>query len=481
MRTAGRQNPVPAIAARQRGAALLVALLVLILAAAAMFSRDVARRVGKASHDDEVAAAMQLAKDALLGYALTFGDRNPGEYGFLPCPDLDASGDEGAADAAGCGPADQSVLGRVPWRTLGLAPRPADTRDCLWLAVSGGYKNGANKTAMLNADTRGLFEVFAQDASTYLAGPAPADRAVAVLIAPGAVLAGQNRTPAAGTAQCGGNYAANGYLDAVGGIDNAVVAPSPDVIDRFAIGPEPGANDRVLTITRREIADAYYARADFVQSLTDLATAVAGCVADYGLKNPGGATDLRLPWPAPVNLTDYRVAAEYDDTPVGELSGRVPDGVNDSNLQTGNPVANVLSDCDSIAVPTWTPTMALMWQHWKDHLFYAVADGFKPDAVPPIACGTCLSVDGTATLAGIVMLAGPALPAPGQVRDASPIDPDTRSSISNYVEGRNASNHPNVGGGADYETGTAGPTFNDVLICIDDDLSVFPCTDAAGH
>lgn len=471
-----------AMPSRQGGAALLVVLLVLVLATAAMFGQEIARRANRELGDMQAARAMAQAKDALIGYAVTHVDLNPGEYAFLPCPDLDANGDEGAADDTSCGPADQSTLGRLPWRTLGLEPLPGDLHECLWFAVSGGYKNGVNKTAMLNADTRGLFEVLAADASSYLAGPAPGDRAVAVLLAPGGILGGQNRTLlGSGVDVCGGNYDASAYLDSNGGIDNSAVASLPDTIDQFVNGTEPAANDLIAVVTRAELADAYYSRADVVASLVAMTTAAAECVANYGLNNPGGPTDLRLPWPAPVNLTDYRVAAEYSDSALGELAGRLPDGVNDSNLQTTNAITNILTTCDSVAVPAWTPAQAVLWSHWKDHMFYAVSDSFKPDAPTPSACGTCLSVDGTATLAGIVMLAGRALPNAGQVRDASPVDVDTRDDVFNYLEGRNAANHPNISGASDYETAVASATFNDVLICIDDDLSVFPCTDAAGH
>ncbi|MFW2405695.1 MAG: hypothetical protein ACN4GT_13070 [Gammaproteobacteria bacterium] len=471
-----------AAAPRQRGAALLVLMLVVVIAGLAVLGRGVSRRVGDDSIDHRSMTAMAAAKDALIGYAATHVDRMPGEYAFLPCPDTGTTGDEGLEDAANCGAANRNVIGRLPWKTLGLPPMPGGHHECLWLAVSGAYKNGSNKTAMLNADTRGQFEVFAADAGFYLAGPIPGDRAVAVLFAPGAVRTGQNRAPLGSSVEhCGGNYNVAAYLDADGGIDNATVTNSPDAIDQFINGAEPGANDRILTITRRELEDAYFARSDAGPALIAMATAVAECIADYGRKNPAGVTDTRLPWPAPVNLTDYRVNAEYNDSPVGILSGRVPDTVNDSNTHTNNPITNVLVNCDSAAVPTWTATTALLWSQWKDHLFYAVSDSFKPDAPTPNACGGCLSVDGTATLAGIVLLAGRALDVLGQVRDASPLDPDTRDDIRNYLEGRNASNHPDTTGTADYETATASSSFNDVLVCIDDDLSVFPCTDAAGH
>jgi hypothetical protein len=119
--------------------------------------------------------------------------------------------------------------------------------------------------------------------------------------------------------------------------------------------------------------------------------------------------------------------------------------------------------------------MATLWQNWKDHIFYAVAADFRPDAPPVTACTSCLTVNGAGAWAAIVMFAGPRLAAPGQVRDEPPMDPDTRGAIANYLEGRNATNHPNITGTGDYQSAAASATFNDVLYCIDANLGVSPC------
>ena len=52
---------------------------------------------------------------------------------------------------------------------------------------------------------------------------------------------------------------------------------------------------------------------------------------------------------------------------------------------------------------------------------------------------------------------------------------DTRGTIANYLEGRNAANHPNAAGTGNYESGAATATFNDILYCIDANLSVTSC------
>jgi hypothetical protein len=65
------------------------------------------------------------------------------------------------------------------------------------------------------------------------------------------------------------------------------------------------------------------------------------------------------------------------------------------------------------------------------------------------------------------MLAGPRL---------SSQDRTVKSAVNQYLEGSNASNYPDTtSGNKDYTTAPASSTFNDVLYCIKEDLSVIPC------
>jgi hypothetical protein len=467
----------------QRGAALLIMLLVLVLSAAVLFSRNLGGQLPSATRTRSNAELLAEAKQALLGYATTWDATHPGELGFLPCPDLNASGStgEGEAHESACGARYRSMLGRLPWRTLGLDPRHSQGMECLWYAVSGSWKAaGGNAPELLNWDSSGQFRVLAADGGPLIAGAMPGDRPVAVIIAPGAAVPGQNRTPlASGTEVCGGNFTPGAYLDAdaASGTDNANLAAAADAVDDFASSAprsiEP--NDQVLYITRAEIEERLLARPDVTSRLGQLTQAVALCVADYGKRNPGAPGDKRLPWPAPLDLVQYRTAAQYNDTPIGALSGRVPNVVNDSNTRTGNTSAGLLTACNPATVPEWTSEMRTLWQHWKDHLFYAVARDFRPDAAPSPACGTCLTVNGSGPYAAVVLFAGPRLAALGQVRDEPPMNTDTRSDIANYLEGRNATNHPNAGGNGDYQSGAATATFNDILYCIDPNLAVAAC------
>ncbi len=465
----------------QGGAALLIMMLILILGAAALVTRGNLQGRLTSPPERATTAGLATAREALLAHALTWDAAHPGEYGALPCPDLDASGTwaEGEAHEGACGPAYHSRIGRLPWRTLGLAPARSAGIDCLWYAVSGTWKAaGSASPQMRNSDTSGQFRIRGADGTTLLTGTDAASRAVAVIIAPGPALPGQTRTAAAsGVEQCGGNYLASQWLDADHGFDNAALAGTAHAIDDFLAGdPSVGANnDRLLWITRADIETRLHARADFRAQMTELGEALARCIADVAQRNPGGASDHRLPWPAPLDLADYRLDAQYDDTPLGALSGRLPDTVNDSAALTGSPVARALTDCDPLAVPAWTPTMQTLWQHWKDHFFYAVALDLRPDATPGAACTTCLRVNGAGAWAAVVIYAGPRLDTLGQVRDEPPADADTRQFVAHYLEGRNATNHPNSGGNGDYQSAAATTTFNDQLWCIAGDLSVTSC------
>jgi hypothetical protein len=457
-------------------------LLVLILGGAALASRLLTTSDNAVARARANTAALAEAKEALLGFASLDDPARPGELGFLPCPDRGVAGGapEGAADATACGAQYQTVQGRLPWRTLGLEPARTRGGECLWYAVSGSHKAGTTGRAeLLNPDSNGQLRLLDAITGQPLAGATAAERAVAVIVAPGMPLAGQTRTLAGGgaTAQCGGSYAAAAYLDPapVIGITNVFTGLIADAVTAMASGsPAADVNDQVLYITRAELASRIERRGDLTARLAGLTDAVARCLADYGRRNPGGAGDHRLPWPAPLGLADYRSALAYNDIPLGPLSGRVPDVVNDSNTRTGNSVARALTNCNATTVPEWTAERRTLWAHWKDHLFYAVANSFRPDATPTASCGTCLTVNGSGSYAAIVALSGSRLTGLGQVRDAPP-DTDTRSSISNYLEGRNAANHPNTGGNSDYESAPASAGFNDTLVCIRDTLEVVPC------
>ena len=119
--------------------------------------------------------------------------------------------------------------------------------------------------------------------------------------------------------------------------------------------------------------------------------------------------------------------------------------------------------------------MLATWRDWKDHFFYAVAESYSPAASVPTNCTSCLTVNGVGQYAAVVLFANARLPALMQVRNAPPIDTDTKGDSANYVEDRNATNIPYTSGSVDFRSQTATASFNDLLFCIDESLNVSEC------
>ncbi len=465
---------------RQRGAALLLTMLVVLIAGTAVLVTRLNLNDARARQQTEAQDVLALARDALIDYAALRADFVPGEAARLPCPDLDGSGGllEGVAHDAACGAPGETVMGRLPWRTLGIAPLKDSGDACLWYAVSGAYKDTA-AAPMVNPDTNGQLQLHGIEAGEIIAGVQPQDRPVAMIIAPMRSMGSQSRAAPGTGDQCSSSFDAAQFLetDPVSGISNTSVSGVADAVDQFAAtaGYQSAHNDRIATLSRADLAGVVAGRHDYRDNMRALGLAVTACIADHASKNPGGSSDRRMPWPAPLTLADYRPDGAYNDTSAGFLSGRLPDVVDDSNSNTGNANAAILTDCDAATVPAWTPTMFALWQDWKDHFFYAVAESYAPDASTPSACAACLSVNGAGQYAAVVLFSNPRLRSLAQLRNAPPIDVDTRGDSRNYLEGVNAANVPYMSGSVDFRSQPATATFNDLLFCIDDSLNVSEC------
>ncbi len=460
---------VPAnLGRREQGLALLTLLAVVALGAALALIAMANTRSSSIKRDEATTAAMAKAKEALIAYAATYPDTHPGQVpGYLPCPDLGASGIGGEGGAEGvCGAANVTVIGRVPWKTLGIEPPRDGSGECLWYAVSGTFKNNV-KTEMMNWDTLGQIEVYGPDGIVLLAGSQPQNRAAAVIFAPGAALGQDRQDDDPGTAQrpvCSEDYAAAHFLDAIGTINNATPNGSPGGVTRLIAGDtSDGFNDRPLIVTPAEIFAAIERRSDFAQKLETLAQNAALCVTEYGKLNANfAAGDHRFPWTAPVALAGYTANGYWGDI-AGSLSGRFPYQVDTTRTLVSNPNASPLT-------PAICPFASgnideNWWKNWKDHLFYALGTDFKPTAssTSPVACSGsgCLSVNGVGGQVAVVMFSGKRLA--GQIRSS---DAD-KGNLANYLEGRNLANHPNASGNSNYERVNPSTTvFNDVLWCV---------------
>jgi hypothetical protein len=201
----------------------MVMLVLLVLGTVTLLVSALSKAVMQTERDKITVDALAKAKEALIGYAITYGDNNANQvYGYLPLPDLGTShttSNEG--DAAGNfvgNTKNLSVIGRLPWRKLGLPPLRDGNGECLWYAVSGSFQN-MQKADVLNWDSIGHFDTYSSNGTSAgtisTSGANYNQRPVAIIFAAGPLLPGQNRQPSASDIVdiCGGNYDARNYLD----------------------------------------------------------------------------------------------------------------------------------------------------------------------------------------------------------------------------------------------------------------------------
>lgn len=460
----GRPPPHSGTCGHERGVALLTLLAVIALGAALALIAIANPRPSELRREEATSAALAKAKEALIAYAAIYQDAHAGQVpGYLPCPDQADGNPEGAAET-NCDARDVTVIGRLPWRTLGIEPPRDGFGECLWYVVSGSYKSNP-KTEVMNWDTLGQIEVYGPDGTTLIAGSQPENRAAAVIFAPGGALGQDRQDDNPATAQrpvCSEDYAPGRFLEAVGTISNAAPNASAGAITKLIAGDRSNTfNDRLLIVTPDEIFSAIEKRSDFAPKLAGLAQSAALCLIEYVKSNTSYAGgDHRFPWAAPVALAAYSADAYWDDATDG-LSGRFPYRIDTTATLVANPSSSTLA---ALSCPFRTGNAdENWWKNWKDHLFYALGAEFKPTAPSPSpgACGTgCLRVNGTGGQIAVMIFAGKRLAGQTRSTDAA------KGSLANYLEGRNLTNHPNASGNGDYERiSPATPAFNDVLWC----------------
>lgn len=274
---------------KQQGAVLLIMMVSLIIAVSVYFLSGVSLNEQAANQQKKTRVALAKAKQALIDYAASYYERqSAGDYGVLPCPELSGSISNGRQQTPNCGSQNVNVIGRLPWYTLGLPPLQDASGECLWYAVSGGYKFGTSaKTPMLNDDTPGMFQLVDEN-SNLIAGALPEDRPVALVIAPGPPLANQTRPAADNNVFCHVDRATvdiNQYLDTFSGVDNTAVASTVDTIDSFmtsAVRQGGNINDQIIAIYPADIFNAIRRNQSYGQRMADLTQIAAQCIGAYG-------------------------------------------------------------------------------------------------------------------------------------------------------------------------------------------------------
>ena len=461
---------------KQRGAALMVMLVIMVMGAATILVSSLSSSGLRIERDKITADALAQAKDALIGYAVkvqidnsdctAFGNncRRPGD---LLCPDTDNDGDA----ESNCGNASGTTwqdkrLGRLPWKTLGLPDLRDGNGERLWYAVSNNFKNSTRTTCTapgqagcLNSDTAGTITIRSPDGNILDDGSTMSG-AVAIIIAPGDALTRQDNvtqtrgctlgvdcdaidkctaTPATSVPKCN----PVNYLDNITSIEDNASFMDGSATDGFIQGSIKDSshniilNDQLLVITQDNIMYAIQKR---------VAAEVKQCLNEYALNSQNMG---HYPWAATLNPNNYSDASN-------QLFGRVPDTQFTRTKQDSNPNMNDIwsGTCNINSSSGW-------WLNWKEMVFYGLANAYKPlDPLNPpaanacVTAGACMSVNppsATADKKFVVIVAGKKLA--GQSRDSNV----EKSTLSNYLEA------PNSAGASPFAQSAPTATFNDTV------------------
>lgn len=257
---------------KQQGMMLIMLLFLIGLAAVAMVLSSLNANSMRIVRDAKTNDVLAEAKAALIGFSVGSSSMS----GHLPNPDMHTGVVAEGGASGSVGATDISLIGKLPWRSLGLPPLKDGNSECLWYVVSGRFK--ANPlTATLNWDTQGQINLIDGNGNVLAAGLA------ALIVSSGSVLGNQDRSLEDATlTHCAGNYDARNYLDtydaanAVSGEVNyfsgsANNSRSPNANSKsFVLVNNANYNDRILYITVDEIFQPIIRRSDFSAQITAL-------------------------------------------------------------------------------------------------------------------------------------------------------------------------------------------------------------------
>ena len=440
---------------RQHGAALLIMLVILIVGIAAVLVNSFTSSLINTARQAKTASALAQAKDALIGYAITYSDNHTNQVnGLLPVPDLGTSrniysGEGNTAGNFSGNSTDLSVIGRLPWLALGIDSLQDGNGECLWYAVSGTFQN-AQQTSFMNWDTYSQFDLYSSDGTPSgtisTTGTNYHQRPVAIIFSPGAVLSGEDRATSTtdSVTRCGGNYDARNYLDTYNAntlLNNIVnyfasstnnstgtftlASPKQFVIgtvsDTSQTPPLVLVNDKFLTITPDDIFSSIKKRNDF------------GTIFVPSLLSNAASCMSTSTYPNPVTINFDTLSESVVSASTGSLLiGRMP-----KTAFTGP------SACTGAA---YNAVRA-----WRDNLLYAVCTPLSQ----------CLTVNGL-NCTGVVIFAGERTSLQTRATNAQKNAP-----WNNYLEGviltDFSSGNTTFSGASSYST--ASPS-TDILACI---------------
>lgn len=216
----------------QRGAALLIFLVLLVTAALTYLVDSLTPEAVEARRINKTGGSLAGARDALIGYALQYRDQQAAQnpsvpyamYGYLPLPDFGKSVNlnhnlvNQPCTTEGCAminPANLPAgiaIGRFPWKTVGTDALRDGNQECLWYAVSTSHRSINSTATVMNWDALASPDIVIGSGQPDLSTVGAHERPIAVIFSPGPAFDG-SRTQSTDAPICGGNYIATNYLN----------------------------------------------------------------------------------------------------------------------------------------------------------------------------------------------------------------------------------------------------------------------------
>lgn len=359
---------------QQQGVALIAFLTLIVLIFSALSLKQINQSDFKNLKLSKSHMVLAEAKQALLAYStqnyasLTCGTNCP-RPGDLPCPDLDNDG-----EAEGSCNTQNSRLGRLPWKTLGLNDLKDGDGESLWYAVSNRYKNNP-RVLPLNSDTTGSISL--RNTSGQLIDDATTNSGlVALVIAPHATL---TRVDGLQQSRSTDNQlVASHYLDIAFGEDNASF--TEDSTDGFIAGEivqndQLIVNDLILPISTTQIQTVMqkHVLSEVMQAMLtfycngQVQTNTRQCLSN---------SDTFLPAPAAINNTNCLSNTDLsindcvaDDSQLfGRIPNAMPDPSDPANNQTIWEAVNTQSILRGSQANNW-----FQQNGWRELILYAPA------------------------------------------------------------------------------------------------------------
>jgi len=485
----------------QRGGAMLVMLVILVMGITTVFVSSLSNFGIKNERNQRSIDALSIAKDTLIGRAVS-DDNLPGS---LPCPDSITNipgtniPNDGIADLLS-GTACPSYIGRLPWKTLGISDLRDGSGERLWYALSPEYRDTPHS---LNSETTG---------SIWLTGTMPASNLVAIVFAPGQALSNQSRIsanqnnyahylenatpPSSFQTQSpddhsGGSYTYNDQIilisvdDILSSVEMRIAREGKQCLDAYASAHSnkyPWAAHPANTSYPYSESPVMFGRfpkhqtpgssvVDFIDALSDFQTIVAACAKGTGnqatlvsrgedLKDTADyVMDHQPTSPAMGNSITSPAKSAGDDAKDGDVTCAEiqADPMGNAIQIKLNQSLNALNSMT--ANFGWPANCTIVskdyWNYWRNQLFYQISTNYKPSGSGSGAGSITINSSGNYRAA--VILARK--PINAQVRNAS--------ASATYLESPNDHTPTGPATGFMTEKTLSNASRNDLVLCLD--------------